>query len=361
MSRRYKNILKKGRTYGVERRMNLTKEILKDSTPLPLPLEYKDIDKEFRRWVDEDLEISFENEKLPTFMMLSNQRFSEYLQSWQHVDNKKNLILNFKTITRESNPKSGTIVGNTRNIPGDRTYLMKRVEMRDKNDRKYYIDYRVKQPFSVDLVYKVSLFTNKYELLNDFNLIMNDKFKAIDCYIRPNGHFIAMKITDISDESEYSIDNRQYYSQTYHITVMAYIMPKDSFKVEERPELKLMIGDDVKFKNTYAEIEDYPEQCDGDLPYEYEKTTITTHFDPNSSSYKLNIDCNFESEKITTKNIRYFNLFVNDTQIDTTKKFTVKIGDELRFTKVMKLINDDDSEIIITGLDLDKTVPSEKK
>ena len=62
MSRRYKNILKKGRTYGVERRMNLTKEILKDSTPLPLPLEYKDIDKEFRRWVDEDLEISFEND-----------------------------------------------------------------------------------------------------------------------------------------------------------------------------------------------------------------------------------------------------------------------------------------------------------
>ena len=216
MSRNYKNIIKLRRNIvGNERRENLAKEVLKDSTPLPQYVEYEDIDKEFERWVSEDLDISFENQKLPTYLMLSNQRFSEYMQSWQNVDDKKNLILNFKTITRENNPKAGTIVGETRNIPGNIDFLMKRVQAVDKSGHRYYIDYRVKQPFSIDLLYTVSIFTNKYQLLNEFNIIMNEKFKAINCYIRPNGHFMPMKLTDISDESEYNIDDRRYYSQSY--------------------------------------------------------------------------------------------------------------------------------------------------
>ena len=44
----------------------MAKEIVKDSTPLPQPLEYEDIDKEFNKWVKEDLLIHFEGEKLPT-------------------------------------------------------------------------------------------------------------------------------------------------------------------------------------------------------------------------------------------------------------------------------------------------------
>ena len=73
-----------------------------------------------------------------------------------------------------------------------------------------------------------------YELLNEFNLMMNDKFKSIQCYIRPNDHFIPMILNDISDESEYSIDNRQYYSQTYNITVKAYIITEDDMKEIKR-------------------------------------------------------------------------------------------------------------------------------
>ena len=44
MSRNYKNILKlRNKAQGTERRSNLAKEIVKDSSPLPLPLEYEDI------------------------------------------------------------------------------------------------------------------------------------------------------------------------------------------------------------------------------------------------------------------------------------------------------------------------------
>ena len=138
MSRVYKNTLKlRNKPYGTELRKNMAKEILKDSTPLPQTLLYKDIDEEFERWVKEDLYMSFEGEALPTISLFSNQRFSEYMQSWENVDDKKNLILNFKAISRENNPKAGTIVGQSRNIPGEHSIVMKSIEAYDKNKRKY--------------------------------------------------------------------------------------------------------------------------------------------------------------------------------------------------------------------------------
>ena len=169
MSRVYKNILKlRNKMHGRERQRSLIKEVVKDSTPLPKPLEYEDIDEEFNRWVKEELYVTFEGEELPTFALFSNQRFSEFIQSWNEVDDKKNLIMNFKTISRENNPKTGSILGNTKNIPGDHYILMKRVKTYDKANRPYYIDYKIRQPFSIDFIYTVGIVTNKYELLNKF-------------------------------------------------------------------------------------------------------------------------------------------------------------------------------------------------
>lgn len=349
MSREYKNILRRPRAYGEERRKNLTKEILQDSTPIPSPLEYEDIDEEFCRWVREDLKITFEGSELQTIVLFANQRFSEYMQSWQEVDDKRNFIPNFKAVTRENNPKAGTIVGQTRNIPGDRTYLMKRVEARDKSNRKYYIDYRVKQPFSVDLLYTVSIVSTKYQLLNDFNLMMQDKFKAIDCYIRPNGHFIPMKLTEVSDESEYSIDNRQYYSQTYSITVMAYIMPKDSFIVEERPILKLVGFENTRHKTNYADIIDIPCKVKEESPYEYTKTIITIHLDECTFGYKFNIDCDFKFQKLELDNVRGFRLYVNDTEVSVDENLKFKTNDEIKVKSVGKYRLDKESEIKFIG------------
>lgn len=356
MSRAYKNILKlRNKAYGPERRSNLAKEIVKDSTPLPLPVDHDDIDEEFKRWVDEDLAMDFEGSKVPTIALFSNQRFSEYMQSWQNVDDKKNLLLNFKAITRENNPKAGTIVGSTRNIPGERTYLMRRVEIHDRAGRKYYIDYRVKQPFSIDFIYTVSIVTNKYSMLNDFNLLMNDKFKAINCYIRPKGHFMAMKLNDISDESEYSIDNRQFYSQSYNITVMAYIMPEDSFIVEERPEMKFlgMEGDSVE--HSYAEIEELPCNYVKESKYAFVPIKIKIHFEPCDSKYKFNIDCNFQVKDFETTNVRTFKIYVNDTEVMLEKDLRVKIGDEISIKGVYKYKNLEPSEIIINGVDPTET------
>lgn len=376
MSRNYKNIIKlKRNVEGKERRENLAKEVLQDNTPLPKPLEYEDIDKEFERWVSEELDISFEEQKLPTYLMLTNQRFSEYLQSWQHVDEKKNLILNFKAITRENNPKLGSIVGETRNIPGDIDFLMKRVQAVDKSGHRYFIDYRVKQPISIDLIYTVSIFTNKYQLLNDFNMMMNEKFKAIDCYIRPNGHFIPMKLTDISDESEYNIDDRRYYSQSYAITVMAYIMPKDSFRVVEQPMLVLECFDGEIKPKTIIESFDPEIECGDNPKSAYEQIEVITTIPRDKMGHGFRIDCDSEITSIVIQNVRYFRMSINGTYVDLDKYLNniesscykdveitldepikLNINDSIKFDSVSRYKTFENSVIKLKGKDLTSVV-----
>ena len=376
MSRNYKNIIKLKRDIvGKERRENLVKEVLQDNTPLPKPLEYEDIDKEFERWVSEELDISFEEQKLPTYLMLTNQRFSEYLQSWQHVDEKKNLILNFKAITRENNPKLGSIVGETRNIPGDIDFLMKRVQAVDKSGHRYFIDYRVKQPISIDLIYTVSIFTNKYQLLNDFNMMMNEKFKAIDCYIRPNGHFIPMKLTDISDESEYNIDDRRYYSQSYAITVMAYIMPKDSFRVVEQPMLVLECFDGEIKPKTIIESFDPNIECEDNPNSAYEQIEVITTIPRDKMGHGFRIDCDSEITSIVIQNVRYFRMSINGTYVDLDKYLNniesscyknveitldepikLSTNDSIKFDSVSRYKTFENSVIKLKGKDLTSVV-----
>ena len=326
-SRNFKNFMGyDNRPDPIELRKNFDLEELKDSTPFPNPVVYEDIDREFKKWVEESLSISYEGKQLPTMTLYSNQRFSEYMQSWSFTDEDKNPILNFKTITRENNPKSGTINGDSKNIPGEHTWLMKRVVAHDKNNREYYIEYRMKQPFAIDLNYKIGLFTNKYELINNFNTLVNDRFKAIDAYIRPNGHYMSMTLSDIGDDSQYSIDDRQYYSQTFNITVRAYIITEDSFIVHEVPRLTF-IGFDVEGDGSYADVEiggvhkpaeiqtimTETNDCIDDKPYYYRDVVLKVFAAPcdNKISFTMDMDFTAKDFQSYTINVKYFKVMVN--------------------------------------------------
>lgn len=353
-----------------ELRLNYDKEELKDGTPFPNPLTYEDIDREFKKWVEEGLGISYEGKRLPTMTLFSNQRFSEYMQSWTFTDEDHNPILNFKTINRENNPKSGTINGETKNIPGEHTWLMKRLVATDKNNREYYIEYRMKQPFGVDLIYKVSLFTNKYELLNEFNQLVNDKFKAIDVYIRPNGHYVSMKLDDISDDSEYNLNDRQYYSQSYTITVRAYIIPEDSFIVHEVPRLAF-IGFDLEGEGSYADIEvggihkpaeiqtilTETDDCVDNQPYYYRDVTLKMIVDPCDSNLSFTMDMDFtaKSGQCYSINTRHFKVKINDEVVaesfdgNLSEDIEFHNGDQVKICKVFRKRESRPAQIIFNG------------
>lgn len=355
----FKNkLVLRDKSYGLERRQNLTKEELSNSSPLPNPVTYEDIDKEFKKWVEEELRMTFEGKEIPTYTLFSNQRFSEYLQMWEHVDEKKNPVLNFKTITRETNPQSGTINQQTKNIPGEQTFLMKRVEARDKNDRKYYIDYRMKQPLGVDFRYAVSLMTNKYELINTFNQLIQEKFKAITAYIRPKGHFMSMNLESVTDESVYNIDDRQFYSQTAIIIVKAYIIPEDYFVVEEKPALRFLGFDLEERKQTYADIEEGAIVCPENDFY-YKPITVTIGFATCDDKIKFNIDTNFTIKTIELDNVRTFVFKINDEIIDIQniiangETFTVKEGDEIKIKRLRRKSFVNNSTIKLIGYNRD--------
>ena len=122
MSREYKNYLQLTDVIeGNERREEMLSNITKNATLLPETITYKDIDEAFKSWVENELAITSNNGKeFPTMILYSNQRFSEYTQSWKYTDSNNNLLLNFKTITRENNPQYGKIQNGYWNIPGDR-------------------------------------------------------------------------------------------------------------------------------------------------------------------------------------------------------------------------------------------------
>lgn len=220
---------------GTERRRNMSKLILENQTYFPLPVEYVDIDKAFFKWVEEKLDISYNGKKLPTYKLFSNQKLSEYSQTWENLDETGNIIMNFKTITRENNPQHGESQGGNYNVPGKRDYPMFFVPVLQENGEEAYDLYSMKQPLSVNFMYTVSVICNKYEILNKFNELMHYEFSSLECYISPNNHPMPMVIENITDESEYSINDRKYYAQSYQIKLMAYIIRKEDFKVTKIP------------------------------------------------------------------------------------------------------------------------------
>ena len=85
-------------------RKSYAQDILRKAPIFPKPLEYSDIDASFNDFVQNDLGLTVNGKDVPTFTLFSNQRFSEYSQTWMHSDEDGNLILNFKTINRSTAP-----------------------------------------------------------------------------------------------------------------------------------------------------------------------------------------------------------------------------------------------------------------
>ena len=228
---------------GDDRRKEMQDELLSGATFIPKTVLYEDIDNAFKDWV-EHIEISDnEGTLFPTMTLYSNQRFSEYTQSWRYVDENKNLLLNFKSVTRQNNPEYGKIHDGLWNIPGDRFYIIKKKVVLDDNGTESMQVIKMRVPTAVDMIYKLSIFTTHFSKLNEFNTEVVKLFAARQAYVCPNGHYMPMTLENVSDESQYNIDDRQYYSQTFQIKLNGYCITKDDYRVEEHP---IKVGVNVK-------------------------------------------------------------------------------------------------------------------
>lgn len=315
---------------GNERRIEFMNEPLMGGSFMPLPVVYEDIDKSFKEWVQSLTIVADDGREFPTFSLYSNQRFSEYMQSWQYTDSNNNLLLNFKTVSRENNPKYGKIQGGYYNIPSDIFFTMKNERVLDDNGSESMVRLEMKQPTAVDIMYSLSIFTTKFQLINDFNIMINKKFNARQDYIAPNGYYMPMTLEDISDESQYNIDDRQFYSQTFKIKVMGYVITKDDFRYTEVP-----IKSGVTFENkrnlydtSVIEIEEFDNE-NGEI-----SADIVIQIPANGGNIsRFTSDIDFTCEEVTVENIlNSYRIFINSEEVDKVFPLLIKNNDEVKFT-----------------------------
>lgn len=409
MPKEYLNSLQlRTHSVGNERRLDMLQDILKNGTFLPKTVEYKDIDLAFREWVKSLTIISDEGVEYPTMSLFSNQRFSEYSQSWQYLDENNNLLLNFKTITRENNPQLGKIQGENWNIPGERFYTMRRQKVLDDNGTESFLTLKMRQPVAIDMIYKISIFTTKYEAINEFNTLINKNFAARQCYISPNEHFMPMILDNISDESKYAIDDRQFYSQTYQIKVLAYIITENDYKVEESPlkiggnfgfsvkkkKAKINVVESIYYdvhtkdecgnikKNTISikkadletftditkeiiDSEDIDCETEAENEYYYKSITITSEFPNCVNEANFTSDAYYSITQIKgDETIWKIFLKVNDEDVNTEnvsedKPLILKKGDEVKISIKKKFFKDTPSIVNLQGFDPMKVYPED--
>lgn len=332
MSRLYKNFLDLSIPQDtIDRKREISKEIVRHDDYLLKPVTYEDIDREFKQWVETAFDIVQDGVKLPTMVLYSNQRFSEYSQTWSFTDENNNIKLNFKTVTRENNPSHGTIVGDTYNIPKDIFFTFKSIKAINEAGKEYRIDYKMRQPTSVDFTYKVSIMTNRYTTINEFNELVNTVFNARQAYINPKGHYMPITLENISDESEYQISDRQFFSQTITLKLKGYIIREEDFRIEENPVSTVICFDwgDGRRNKPIIELSESDPCLDKEEGYYKKQLDIDVDFTfcyPFKGKTKFTIDEDFtltsinfkEPNNIVTNKIK---LFVNDVLIseDLTK------------------------------------------
>lgn len=223
--------------FGDGRRLEYQENELRNAPIVPNPVEYEDIDRAVFDFFDKNIDIvTDDGEKVPMFKLFSNQRFTEYSQTWRHTDKDGNLLMNFKTVTRETNPQFGQLQGGNWNIPGRNRFTVCMREIVDDTGVECYEITSMSQPVSADLKYTIGFVCSKMDKINDFNLKMNQLFQSKQCYIVVNGHYMPMVLDTIGDDSRYSLEDRKFFNQTASVTVMGYIIPKDDIKVELKPK-----------------------------------------------------------------------------------------------------------------------------
>jgi hypothetical protein len=220
---------------GLERVSEYYKEENEHNSFFSKGVLYHDIDKCLVNLIKNDFKLidNYNTKEVIPVTLFNIQRWTEFYSTWDNVDKNKNIQLPFISIVRLTDPQPGTARGTTKNIAGNRHYFYYKLPTND-GVRDGFDIYKIPQPLPVDIKYDIKIFSFNIELLNDFNLIFQKKYKSGDLYIKPNGIWMSTKIDNPSDNSNLgSINQRKYYSQTITLTVKGWIIDPNDFIIEK--------------------------------------------------------------------------------------------------------------------------------
>lgn len=217
---------------GEGRSSELMAESDTNSNYFPKGIKIIDLDQAFFELIKEgDLKLDIDGQVVPVIIMTS-ERWAEFSQTWRYINDDKNLVPPFITILRET-VTEGTYLDVKYSVPNRKTFPYTKVET-FKDGKLGYDIYKIPQPVAVDIMYRITFFSN---YMSDTNLFFEKYLTAFSnrqLYVRVNGHFMpVIKEDEGEDDIVEDIDNQRLFVKNYGLKLTGYIQNEEEFEKVE--------------------------------------------------------------------------------------------------------------------------------
>jgi hypothetical protein len=216
---------------GRERRQQMLDDITEHGTFLPKGVLHADLDRGMLDFVKDTLLLVVDEKTVPTIdKIITNQNWSQFVESWNFQDLDSNVSLPFIATVRMPEVKYGTFQGGAANIPNRRQFFYYTVPTWD-GQRKGADVYKIPQPIPVDITFNIKLFCNRMRELNEFNKIVMQTFTSKQAYTQIKGHFIPITLDSVADESAKDLEKRKYYIANYTFVMKGLLIDEEEFQI----------------------------------------------------------------------------------------------------------------------------------
>lgn len=311
---------------GKQQQQKYYEQPLENDTFFPKGVHIDDIDRAVRDEIKSNFEIVSQGNKIPFLDIFSIHRYSEFMKTWENVDETNTIQFPFILLVKEGAEK-GTNLGGTFNIPGGISFpLWKRNIV--KNGRATIEYYQIPQPVNIDLDYKLHIYTVHQREINLMDELMLHKFKSRQYYILVNGHHMPLLLEGMDDASETSeIEKRRYYHKTYTLKLKGYLLNEEEFKkLPSIDKIQMNVGVSTVKNSRECIVNEIDLDCDLCLNFKFNRKS------ENSQKYRVPMDLEFYYDNQNPLND--YNYFLNGDLVEIP--FIAKKGDELTVAHSME-------------------------
>jgi len=321
---------------GRERRQQMLDDVTDHGTFLPKGVLHADLDRGMLDFVKDTLQLVVDEKTVPTIdKIITNQNWSQFVESWNFQDLDSNVSLPFIATVRMPEVKYGTFQGGAANIPNRRQFFYYTVPTWD-GQRKGADVYKIPQPIPVDITFNIKLFCNRMRELNEFNKIVMQTFTSKQAYTQIKGHFIPITLDSVSDESAKDLEKRKYYIANYTFFMKGLLIDEEEFQISPAITRQVtMFEVDTKTRGRKVTPQPpRPNSFDVNLTFlsgvtqlsEVYRYTVDLKIGEidNVSSYSVYLNGNYVGDNLTTIKITDGDTFlITVIKIDNTQSATI--------------------------------------
>ena len=321
---------------GRERRQQMLDDVTEHGTFLPKGVLHADLDRGMLDFVKDTLQLVVDEKTVPTIdKIITNQNWSQFVESWDFQDLDSNVSLPFIATVRMPEVKYGTFQGGAANIPNRRQFFYYTVPTWD-GQRKGADVYKIPQPIPVDITFNIKLFCNRMRELNEFNKIVMQTFTSKQAYTQIKGHFIPITLDSVADESAKDLEKRKYYIANYTFVMKGLLIDEEEFQISPAITRQVtMFEVDTKTRGKKVTPQPpRPNTFDVNLTFlsgvmqltEVFRYTVDLKIDniDNVSSYSVYLNGNYVGDNLTTIQITDGDTFlITVTKIDISQSASI--------------------------------------